>query len=113
MSVVSRKLLTGKECSAQKDAILPLATPCKSEDGESEIDHLCIRKGQNLIIAFGSCNRMKSIWGPDAYEWKPERWLKPLLSTVAEARIPGIYPSLYVVADWLHERKTCAYPFIE
>lgn len=98
--------------SARKDAILPLATPCKSEDGESEIDHLCIRKGQNLIVAFGSCNRLKPIWGPDAYEWKPERWLKPLPSTVTDARISGVYSSLYVVDDdLLLENRSL--PFLE
>ncbi|KAI0039847.1 hypothetical protein FA95DRAFT_1503644, partial [Auriscalpium vulgare] len=32
-----------------------------------------------------------AIWGPDAEEWKPERWLAPLPKTVEEARIPGIY----------------------
>ncbi|KAH8110226.1 cytochrome P450 [Phellopilus nigrolimitatus] len=80
--------------TACKDAILPLGMPCKSTDGLSEIDHLCIRKGQNLIVAFGSTNRLKAVWGEDAYEWKPERWLKPLPKSVADAHIAGIYSSL-------------------
>ncbi|KAI5122854.1 hypothetical protein M0805_003148 [Coniferiporia weirii] len=80
--------------TAQKDVILPLGTPCKSEDGLSTIDHLRIRKGQNLIVAFGSVNRLKAVWGADAYEWKPERWLKPLPTSVTNAHIAGVYSSL-------------------
>ena len=80
--------------SALKDVILPLGTPCKSADGLQEVDHIPIRKGQNLIIAFGAVNRLKSVWGEDACEWKPERWLKPLPSSVTDARIAGVYSSL-------------------
>ncbi|KAJ3478664.1 hypothetical protein NLI96_g9603 [Meripilus lineatus] len=39
-------------------------------------------------------NRNKAIWGEDALEWKPERWLSPLPGTIAEARIPGVYSNL-------------------
>lgn len=80
--------------SAVKDVILPLGTPCKAADGLQEVDHVPIRKGQNLIIAFGEVNRLKSVWGEDAYEWKPERWLKPLPSSVTDTRIAGVYSSL-------------------
>ena len=39
-------------------------------------------------------NRDKEIWGPDADEWKPERWLQPLPRSVEDAHIPGIYSNL-------------------
>ncbi|THH08672.1 hypothetical protein EW145_g2548 [Phellinidium pouzarii] len=80
--------------TAQKDVILPLGIPCKSEDGLSTVDHLRIRKGQNIIVAFGSTNRLKEVWGADANEWKPERWLKPLPTSVSDAHIAGVYSSL-------------------
>ena len=80
--------------SARKDVILPLGTPCMSDDGEKEIDHLCIRKGQNPIVAFGAVNRLKSVWGPDSYDWRPSRWLEPLPKSVSEAHIAGVYSSL-------------------
>ncbi|EEB98095.1 hypothetical protein MPER_02458 [Moniliophthora perniciosa FA553] len=35
-----------------------------------------------------------SLWGPDALEWKPERWLEPLPAVIPEARIPGVYSHL-------------------
>jgi len=34
------------------------------------------------------------MWGPDVYEWKPERWLNPLPESVTNARIPGVYSHL-------------------
>ncbi|KAF9229902.1 hypothetical protein BU15DRAFT_57751, partial [Melanogaster broomeanus] len=34
------------------------------------------------------------VWGEDALEWKPDRWLKPLPLSVTEAHVPGIYSHL-------------------
>ena len=42
-------------------------------------------------------NRSKAIWGEDAEEWKPERWLSPLPESVAEAKVPRIYSNLQCV----------------
>lgn len=80
--------------SAQKDAVLPLSRSVKAANGDTEINELHVRKGQNIFVAFGEVNRLKSVWGNDAYEWKPERWLSPLPDTVGSARIPGVYSSL-------------------
>lgn len=44
---------------------------------------------------FGA-NRDPTIWGVDAAEWKPERWLFPLPDTVADARVPSVFANLYV-----------------
>ena len=38
-----------------------------------------------------ACNTDKALWGEDALEWNPGRWLQPLPAAVEEARIPGIY----------------------
>ena len=38
-----------------------------------------------------------AIWGADAHEWRPERWLEPLPDTVAAAKIPGVYSNSYVL----------------
>lgn len=41
-------------------------------------------------------NRSAKLWGPDALEWKPERWMGELPESVLSARLPGIYSNLYV-----------------
>jgi cytochrome P450 len=71
-----------------------LSEPVKSDDGTAIIREIPIRKGQNLIVGFGAVNKLKTIWGEDAYEWKPERWLEPLPASVTDARIAGVYSSL-------------------
>ena len=43
---------------------------------------------------YWASNNDKAIWGEDAREWKPERWLTPLPAAVEDARIPGVYGNL-------------------
>ena len=50
-----------------------------------------------ILIDIEASNCNKEIWGEDADEWKPERWLDPLPSALEEAHIPGVYSHLYVV----------------
>jgi len=62
-------------------------------DGQ-EISEIPIPSNTNVIVGTLAANRNPEIWGPDAYEWKPERWLKPLPETVPSAHMPGIYSHL-------------------
>ncbi|KAH9008523.1 cytochrome P450 [Lactarius pseudohatsudake] len=45
----------------------------------------------NVFVQIYNLNRDSSIWGADAAEWKPERWLAPLPQSVADANIQGVY----------------------
>jgi hypothetical protein len=36
----------------------------------------------------------RETWGEDADEFKPDRWLNVLPSSVAEAKTPGVYSSM-------------------
>ena len=47
-----------------------------------------------VVVAIHSANRSKAIWGEDAFEWKPERWLNKLPESVTNARVPGVYSNL-------------------
>ncbi|KAG5635769.1 hypothetical protein H0H81_010149 [Sphagnurus paluster] len=80
---------------ARQDASVPLSTPIKGLDGR-EMHSIMIPKGTRVYISILNANRDPALWGPDSYEWKPERWLSPLPQAVTDARIPGIYSNLYV-----------------
>ncbi|KAH9915040.1 cytochrome P450 [Epithele typhae] len=75
------------------DAVIPLSEPVRGKDGSS-ITEIPVPKGTSLFLNLAACNEAKALWGEDAEEWKPERWLKPLPRAVEEARIPGIYSNL-------------------
>ncbi|KAF5316334.1 hypothetical protein D9619_006490 [Psilocybe cf. subviscida] len=85
LSITHRKVI--------KDVILPLSTPVKGLNGEY-ISEITVPKGSLVIISLFLANRNPDIWGPDANEWKPERWLSPIPTSVTEARLPGIYSHL-------------------
>ncbi|PIL32248.1 cytochrome P450 [Ganoderma sinense ZZ0214-1] len=81
---------------ATKDMILPLSEPIRMLDG-SFISSLPAPKGTRLITNLAACNVDPVLWGLDASEWKPGRWLEPLPKAVEEARVPGIYSHMYVL----------------
>lgn len=58
------------------------------------ISDIPVPKGTGVVIGIIASNVNPTIWGPDADEWKPERFLKPLPESVAEAHIPGVYSNL-------------------
>lgn len=78
----------------RSDTVLPLSEPITGIDG-SKIHEVHVPKDTTIIVGILSSNRNKAIWGEDALEWKPERWLNPLPKSVTEAKIPGIQPTLY------------------
>lgn len=55
--------------SATRDTTLPRGG---GPDGQSPI---YIKKGQSVVYSTHIMHRRKDIWGPDAEEFKPERWL--------------------------------------
>lgn len=58
------------------------------------MNEIPVPKGTTMILSVRACNRSEAIWGEDALEWKPERWLLPLPESVTRARVPGIYSNL-------------------
>ncbi|KAI0323452.1 cytochrome P450 [Cubamyces sp. BRFM 1775] len=78
---------------ARTDAILPLSKPILGKDG-TEMGSIHVPKDTLIFVAVQASNVNPELWGADAREWRPERWLEPLPETVTEAKIPGIYSNL-------------------
>ena len=58
------------------------------------IEEIPIPKGTDITIGIFGSNVNKALWGEDALEWKPDRWLSPLPNAVIDAHIPGVYANL-------------------
>lgn len=82
-----------KKFRTKEDAILPFSTPIVGVDGR-EMHEVVVPKNTSIIISAINYNRDPAIWGPDSYEWKPERWLSPLPDNVMDTPSPGIYSRL-------------------
>ncbi|KIK69207.1 hypothetical protein GYMLUDRAFT_35277 [Collybiopsis luxurians FD-317 M1] len=76
-----------------EDMILPLSKPVQGVDGR-EITQLFLPKNTSIVLSILNANRSEELWGPDALEWKPERWLEPLPESITESKIPGVYSHL-------------------
>ncbi|KAJ3774513.1 cytochrome P450 [Lentinula raphanica] len=78
---------------ARKDAVVPLHKPIVGLDG-TEIREIAVPKGTVVFVSIYNANRNPDLWGKDANEWKPERWLSDLPDKLTDARIPGVYSHL-------------------
>ena len=64
---------------------------------------LFLPRGTKVQINSLGSNQNKAIWGEDALEWKPERWIGKSPDEVARIKLPGVYSSMYV-----YNRHICA-----
>jgi cytochrome P450 len=56
------------------------------------VTSITIAAGTSVNIPISSINRSSTFWGPDANEWKPERWLNDLQGVPAGAKeLPGYH----------------------
>ncbi|TBU25896.1 cytochrome P450 [Dichomitus squalens] len=60
--------------SATRDALLPLEFPVRLVNGEL-VNAIHVPAGTNIIMSLLGANRNERVWGQDASEWRPERWL--------------------------------------
>ncbi|TFY55001.1 hypothetical protein EVG20_g9479 [Dentipellis fragilis] len=75
---------------AENDDVIPLAFPVTTKTGET-ISAIPVRKGQEVQISISAYNRMPEIWGEDAQEFKPDRFLG---SRGAKQTSVGVYANL-------------------
>lgn len=94
-----------KRCSpisrARRDVILPLSQPIVGLDG-TEIHEIFVPKGTLLTVAILRANRDPEMWGDDAQEWNPDRWLSPLPDSLTDTPFPGIFSNMSVALFQYH-----------
>ncbi|EIW83459.1 cytochrome P450 [Coniophora puteana RWD-64-598 SS2] len=59
---------------AKKDDIIPLRKPVTTASGKLT-DRIAITKGTTVFIPIKAVNQSRDVWGPDARQFKPERWI--------------------------------------
>ncbi|KAJ7165625.1 cytochrome P450 [Mycena crocata] len=68
---------------AAHDDVIPLGTPVVTPSGET-ISSIAIVKGSAILIPMRCINRSEALWGPDAKEFKPERWFEDITGPAKE-----------------------------
>ncbi|KAJ7801581.1 cytochrome P450 [Mycena olivaceomarginata] len=66
--------VTFRHRMAMQEDILPLSKPYVDKEGEPHNSRHPQRPKAIIYIPILAVNTDKDIWGPDAREWKPERW---------------------------------------
>ncbi|KAJ7134367.1 cytochrome P450 [Mycena epipterygia] len=74
-----------------KDVVVPLTYPIRSTITGEETNQLLITQGTAVYLGLGAANRSTAIWGPDAAEFKPERWLD---GNSNKSKLPGGYSGM-------------------
>ncbi|KAJ7454599.1 cytochrome P450 [Mycena galericulata] len=72
---------------AMCDDVIPLDTPYVDIHGNVQ-ESFRISKGQPVVIPILALNRDAVIWGPDAMEFRPERWYS---TTPISTSLPGVW----------------------
>ncbi|KAH9173543.1 cytochrome P450, partial [Lactarius sanguifluus] len=87
---------------ANRDDILPLAFPITTKSGK-QITSIPIQKGTPIDISPAVYNRLPDVWGSDANEWNPERFLDPLRGFKEASSNIGVFGSLMSFCTHLKE----------
>ncbi|KAJ2914093.1 hypothetical protein MD484_g6313, partial [Candolleomyces efflorescens] len=60
--------------SCVKDTVLPY-TPHSEDWTHEQTTSVRVPKGTTIFIGIQGMNRLETVWGDDAKEWKPQRWM--------------------------------------
>ncbi|KAH8806504.1 cytochrome P450 [Flagelloscypha sp. PMI_526] len=61
---------------ATQDDILPLRRPLTLPNGQI-VHSIPIQAGQTFVVSYQAINTDPAVWGPDADQFRPERWMIP------------------------------------
>jgi len=92
---------TTRQCVV--DDVIPLLTPLTLSTGEV-VDRISVAAGTTVTVPIRALNRSKVIWGEDALEFKPERWLN------GEAGIPKLAKEMqgfHHLMTFIDGQRTC------
>ncbi|KAJ6590229.1 cytochrome P450 [Mycena sp. CBHHK59/15] len=84
----------------KKDVVVPLTYPIRSTTTGEEMTQLLIKEGTAVYLGLSAANRSTAIWGADAAEFKPDRWL----NRTHESKLPGAYSGMMT---FLSGAKVC------
>ncbi|KAI0338646.1 cytochrome P450 [Trametopsis cervina] len=73
-----------------KDDVLPLSEPITTANGDV-INEVPVAKGQSIIVSICTYNRLKSIWGEDADQFNPMRFIEGRVENSVKV---GVYGNL-------------------
>jgi cytochrome P450 len=59
-----------------------------------KVTHVSVPAGTIIFVGIAGSNRSEAVWGEDAKEWKPERWLGDLKQKGPKEKVPGIYSGM-------------------
>ncbi|CAE6506371.1 unnamed protein product [Rhizoctonia solani] len=78
----------------EEDAVLPLEYPIDAPSGK--ITGVPVKKGTRIFMSNVYFNRNRAIWGDNADEFLPERWIGNKIDEVTQtgSRLPGVYSSM-------------------
>jgi cytochrome P450 len=65
---------TDADLQAAADDVIPLSEPVCTASG-TMTESISVAKGTFITIPIAAINRSSVIWGPDAKQFKPDRWL--------------------------------------
>ncbi|KZO94479.1 cytochrome P450 [Calocera viscosa TUFC12733] len=78
---------------AAGDDLIPLSNPITTRDGK--LNSIRVQAGQSIICSFDGCNRWEEVWGPDADQFRPERWLRAEAKEIEpDKQCGGVYANL-------------------
>ncbi|KIO26748.1 hypothetical protein M407DRAFT_74044 [Tulasnella calospora MUT 4182] len=84
--------LDGTSRCAGRDTSIPVSTPYIDKKGVERME-IRIGAGEEIILPISLINRDKELWGEDADEFKPERWLEGNAHS-RSSEIPGVFSSV-------------------
>lgn len=58
---------------ATRDVVIPLTRPVVDASGTTQTS-VCMNKGDIVMVPLQAMNKKRSVWGPDAEVFRPERW---------------------------------------